>query len=242
VPELTQKLNDKTVQIDELFQKTDALLKEKTEQIQANETKVNDLFEKTEQFYEKTRVSFEKVIDDLETTKGGILGETIKLKNEIVIWSDEYAGKIEAMVMGGDFKYERGTSNQKAKFDKREVSVWQIPAGVSKPDFRHWADSVDLQLEAVHNFVFPDLVLEKVKRLTSEVTEASLGQIIATINEEHKKQEGAKQLAANGDPPGLPGTDPWTVGRLAGHMCPDLIPPESWEFTEKTLALYVFLR
>jgi ABC-type transporter Mla subunit MlaD len=82
VPELTQKLNEKTVQIDELFKKTDSLLKEKTEQIQANETKVNDLFEKTEQFYEKTRVSFEKVIDDLETTKGGILGETIKLKNK----------------------------------------------------------------------------------------------------------------------------------------------------------------
>ena len=96
VPELTQKLNDKTVQIDDLFKKTDSLLNEKTEQIQANETKVNDLFEKTEQFYEKTRVSFEKVIDDLETTKGGILGETIKLKNEIVIWSDEYAGKIES--------------------------------------------------------------------------------------------------------------------------------------------------
>ena len=42
VPELTQKLNDKTAEIDNLFQKTDALLIEKTEQIQANETKVND--------------------------------------------------------------------------------------------------------------------------------------------------------------------------------------------------------
>ena len=165
VPELTQKLNDKTVEIDNLFKKTDSLLIEKTEQIQANETKVNDLFEKTEQFYEKTRVSFEKVIDDLETTKGGILGETLQLKKEIVTWSDEYAGKIEAMVKGGDYKYERGTSTQKPKFDKKDVSVWQIPVGVSKPDFRHWADNVDLQLEAVHNFVFPDLVLEKVKRI-----------------------------------------------------------------------------
>ena len=82
VPELTQKLNDKTVEIDNLFQKTDALLIEKTEQIQANETKVNEL-------YEKTRVSFEKVIDDLETTKGGILGEKLQLKKEIVTWSAE---------------------------------------------------------------------------------------------------------------------------------------------------------
>ena len=49
----------------------------------------------------------------------------------------------------GDFKFERGHSAQKAKFDKKEVSVWQIPAGVGKPDFRHWADSVDLQLRAV---------------------------------------------------------------------------------------------
>ena len=30
IPELTQKLNDKTEQIDELFKKTDSLLKEKT--------------------------------------------------------------------------------------------------------------------------------------------------------------------------------------------------------------------
>ena len=76
---------------------------------------------------------------------------------------------------------------QKAKLDKKEVSVWQIPAGVSKPDFRHWADSVDLQLEAVHGFAYPDLVLERVKHLTSEVTATSLGQIIAKINEEHNK-------------------------------------------------------
>ena len=59
--------------------------------------------------------------------------------------------------------------------------------------------------------MFPDLVSEKVKRLTPEVTEASLAQIIAKINEEHKMKEGAKRLAEQGNPPGLPGTDPRQV-------------------------------
>ena len=56
------------------------------------------------------------------------------------------------------------------KLDKKVVSAWKLADGVSKPDFRHCADSVDLQLEAVHGFACPGPVLEKVKQLTSEVT------------------------------------------------------------------------
>jgi hypothetical protein len=201
VPDLTQKLDVKTEQIQTLFNETQKYALKSDASLKENEDKVTEL-------HAKTRVFAEKITGDLENTKVGLLAQTTKLRDDIVVWSDGYAGKIEAMVKGGDFKYQRGTSTQKAKFDKKEVSVWQIPAGVSKPDFRHWADSVDLQLEAVHHFVFPDLVLEKVKRLTSEVTEASLAQIIAKINEEHKMKEGAKRLAADGHPPGLPGTDP----------------------------------
>ena len=97
VPELTRKLDVKTGEIDELFLKTDALLKENAEQIQANETKVNAL-------YEKTSFSFDKITGDLETTKNGLIGQTTKLRDEIVTWSDTYAMRIETMVKGGDFK------------------------------------------------------------------------------------------------------------------------------------------
>jgi len=130
VPEITRRIDVKTGQIDELFKKTDSLLKEKTEQIQTNEKKLDEL-------HEKTRVFADKITSDLETMRTGLIGQTTQLRDDIMSWSDGYAGRIEAMVKGGDFKYERGPSVQKGKFDKKEVSVWQIPAGVSKPDFRH---------------------------------------------------------------------------------------------------------
>ena len=65
------------------------------------------------------------------------------------------------MFKSGDFKFERGSSAPVAKFDKKEVSVWKLADGVSKPDFRHWVDFVDLQLEAIHGFAYPDLVLHR---------------------------------------------------------------------------------
>jgi len=227
VPELTDKLAEKTEQIATLFTETQKFAVKSEQDLVA-------LNQKTADFANKITV-------DLESAKVVLLAETTKLRDDIVIWSDGYVLRVETMVKSGDFKFERGSSAPKAKFDKKEVSVWQIPAGVSKPDFRHWADSIDIQLEAVHGFVFPDLVLEKVKRLTSEVTEAALMQIIKNIKDEHKVKEGAKQLAAQGLPPGLPGgLDPWATGRLAGSGCADLIDPASWEFTDKTRWLYTY--
>ena len=64
------------------------------------------------------------------------------------------------MAKSGDFKVDwKGPPQTGAKIDKKDVATWKIPDGVSMPDFRHWADGVDLQLEAVHGFICPDLVL-----------------------------------------------------------------------------------
>ena len=184
VPDLTKKLDEKAEQIQTLYAETQKYAVKSDASMKENETKVSDL-------HEKTRVFADKITGDLEATKIGIKAKM----DEIYVWSDGYAGRIEAMVKGGDFKYERGTSTQKPKFDKKDVSVWQIPVGVSKPDFRHWADNVDLQLEAVHNFVFPDLVLEKVKRLPNEVTRESLAQIVEQINDEHREKKRREHIA-----------------------------------------------
>ena len=56
-------------------------------------------------------------------------------------------------------------------------------------------DSIDIQLEAIHGFVYPDLVFEKIKRIPTEVTSASPMQIIAEINTEHKEKLKADRLA-----------------------------------------------
>ena len=63
----------------------------------------------------------------------GIVSEATKLRDDIVMWSDNYAAKIEGMVKRGDFKFDgRISSPTTTRFDE-------------KPDFRHWVDSVDIQ-------------------------------------------------------------------------------------------------
>ena len=62
-------------------------------------------------------------------------------------------------------------------------------------------DSVDIQLEAIHGFVYPDFVFEKIKRLPIEVTSEALVQVIKEINDEHRK----KARLAAGLPLGIEG-------------------------------------
>ena len=187
VPELSQALAEKFEQITTLYQETQAFAVKSEKNLLA-------LNQKTADFADK-------ITHDLEGTKVALIGETIKLRDEIVTWSDGYIQKVEGMVKSGDFKYERGSSAPMAKFDKKEVSVWKLADGASKPDFRHWVDSVDLQLEAIHSFAYPDLELEKINRLTSEVTEAALMKIIKDINDEHKLKVATARLAEGGGPP-----------------------------------------
>ena len=133
---------------------------------------VTTLFEGTQQFalkfekdlaelHKQTSEFAQKSTTDLEAANVGIVSEATKLRDDIVMWSDNYTAKIEGMVKSGNFKFDsRGSPSTTAKFDKKEVMVWKLPDGVSKPDFRHWADSVGLQLEAIHGFAYPDLVLD----------------------------------------------------------------------------------
>ena len=76
-----------------------------------------------------------------------------------------FVSQVETMVQTGNFKFDYKPVVAAPKHDKKQVSVWKLPDGVSKPDFRHWLDSVDIQLEAIHGFIYHDLVSEKIERL-----------------------------------------------------------------------------
>ena len=51
----------------------------------------------------------------------------------------------------------------KNRMDKKEVQVWKLPEKVDKPEFRHWIESIHLQLEAVHGFEHPEHMLNRVR-------------------------------------------------------------------------------
>ena len=52
----------------------------------------------------------------------------------------------------------------------KEVAVWKLADSVSKADFRHWIDAMDIQLEAVHHFSYPEVSLDKIRRQEHEIT------------------------------------------------------------------------
>ena len=87
------------------------------------------------------------MVSDFDSAKADLVSEATKLRDDVHVRSSSYATKIEGMVKSGDFKVDgKGPPQTGAKIDKKDVATWKTPEGVSKPDFRHWADSVDLQL------------------------------------------------------------------------------------------------
>ena len=68
--------------------------------------------------------------------------------------------------------------------DKKEVQVWKLADKVEKADFRHWLDAIDVQLEAVHQFKYPELILKKVRMREEEITDDVLNEIRESVKKD----------------------------------------------------------
>ena len=137
------------------------------------------------------------------------------------------------MVQSGIFStnFDHKPAANLAKHDKKELNVWKLPDDVSKLDVRHWLDTVDIQLEAIHGLQYPDLVQENNKRLPNDVTGELLSQVISEINDEHREKKRKEHIEKTGAPSGI-GADPWhRMGKADGD---DLINLDSWDFDEKS--------
>ena len=81
--------------------------------------------------------------------------------------------------------------------------------------------------------------MEKAKRLPTEVTKEQLAQIIGNINDEHREKTRKEDFEKTGVRPWIR-SDPWhEMNRAEG---PDLINPDSWDFTEKSRWMLMYLR
>ena len=69
--------------------------------------------------------------------------------------------------------------------DKKEVAVWKPPEDVTKVQFRHWANAMDIQLEAIHVWKCANYVLNWIKRsddeIDAKVLEKCLGEAAVDI-------------------------------------------------------------
>ena len=178
------------------------------------------------EFFEKTRVTFNVHERSLTEMKTGFNTEVATLRQGVYDCSVKYSNEVKQIVQSGNFSsgFDHKPTANLAKHDKKELSVWKLPDNVSKPDFRHWLDTVDIQLDAIHGLQYPDLVLEKIKRLPSEVTGELLSQVITKINDEHREKKRKEHIDKTGAPPGISG-DLWH--RLGKDEGEDLIDPLS---------------
>ena len=99
------------------------------------------------------------------------------LRAELDSWATNFKSMvIENLRDGGRSEGGRSLGEGKGAglmVDKKDVAVWKLPDAVGKPDFRHWCDTVHMNLEAVHRFVYPEIVLDKVRRMDVEVIQGN---------------------------------------------------------------------
>jgi hypothetical protein len=120
-----------------------------------------------------------KLVNAAEECKTGAVGEIEVLRSQMYTYSVGAKAEITEIVAaiksgkGTDAKGGKGFGCDMGKgfdtgfgkgADRKEVAVWKLPDDVSKTQFRHWMNAVDLQLEAVHGWRHADLILNRVKR------------------------------------------------------------------------------
>ena len=59
------------------------------------------------------------------------------------------------------------------------MAVWELPEDVTKVQYRHWSNAVDIQLEAVQGWSCLEYILDRVKRYPDPMTEETFGRCLA---------------------------------------------------------------
>ena len=104
------------------------------------------------ELFEKTRLTFDIHEKSLVELKTGVNAEVVTLRHGVYDWSVKYSEEVKQMVQSGNFSscFDHKPTANLANHDKKELSVWKLPDNVSKPDFRQWLETVDIQLEPIH--------------------------------------------------------------------------------------------
>ena len=106
--------------------------------------KANNVHEQVNDVFAKASVSFEENERKVTELALGFGTRVRSLRDGVRTWSQIFASQVEQMVQTGKFKFDHTPVVAAPKRDIKEVSVWKLPDGVSKPDFRHWLNSVDI--------------------------------------------------------------------------------------------------
>ena len=71
---------------------------------------------------------------------------------------------------------------------KKDLAVWRLTDKVTKLDFRHWVEAVEVNLEAIHNWSKPDIILDLVRRQSVEVDATVLAAMVRQASDKLQEQ------------------------------------------------------
>jgi hypothetical protein len=116
-----------------------------------------------------------------------------KIRTDLTDWSKQLRSDIlgsfleSGGIAAGPPGIGQSSTGRQASVDRKDISIGELADAVSKPDFRHWLEIVDTNLEAIHCFRYPDIILDKVKRFKEEITVTNWPTIVKQANEEVAK-------------------------------------------------------
>ena len=166
-------------------------------ELHMNEAKVDaqKLSAGVDEFANSQRESMEKVKSDC----GVAIKEFENKVGECAQRLKQEMGTAQPGTSGGSGPGGHG----KLSVDKKEISVWKLADSATRPDFRHWCDTIDSNLDAVHHLPYPEILLDKVRRSKTEINATNWPIIIGLANERSPPTRSFSVLEAS-----LPG---WQV-------------------------------
>ena len=129
---------------------------------------------KQEQLVTDLKTEFARIGNEASVAGSKVEEKFAQLDKELRAWTAQFKTDL-----GEYFRAEKesggfGSSIGKGsghRPDKKELAVWKCPENVSKLDFRHWIAAIENNLEGVHGYDQPDVVLDAVRRQQTEITE-----------------------------------------------------------------------
>ena len=105
--------------------------------------------------------------------------------------------EIEALNSGKGAGKGAGSEGKGSKggIDKKEVAVWKLLEDVTKVQYRHWPNAVNIHLEAVHGWSCFDYILNCVKRCPDSMNAEIFGRCLAEVSVYISSDPDVEQLS-----------------------------------------------
>ena len=127
----------------------------------------------------------------IEQSKAAAVKEIERLREDTKDW----ARGMQARILEGGARGSSPSSKGGSGMDRKDLAVWKLPDNVGKTEFRHWIDAINVNLEMIHNWKHADIVLNRVKRHDTELSQDSLTTCVAEAVEEVSLMIGYEELA-----------------------------------------------